>query len=191
MKKIITTIALVVICLSLISGGTLAYYTTTGTARNVITTGGVNIKVIEYQMGENGLVPYPKDEKIPVMPATEVSKIVTIKNVQADCYVRARIEMILKDANKNVIELPQETMNSMIRLQMSPLGWTELDGWWYYNDVLPSGSETPPLMNGVEFDGPNLSNEYQNCTLYVNVYAQAVQSANNETDVLTDRGWPA
>lgn len=191
MKKIITTIALVVICLSLISGGTLAYYTTTGTARNVITTGGVNIKVTEYQMGVNGLEPYPTDEKIVVMPATEVSKIVTVKNVQADCYVRARIEMILKDANKNVIELPQETMDSMIRLQMSPLGWTELDGWWYYNDVLPSGSETHPLMNGVEFDGPNLSNEYQNCTLYVNVYAQAVQYANNETDVLTDRGWPA
>ena len=49
---------------------------------------------------------------------------------------------------------------------------------------------TKPLFTEVVFDGPNMTNEYQNCTVEVIVTAQAVQSANNGEAVLTADGWP-
>jgi len=36
-----------------------------------------------------------------------------------------------------------------------------------------------------------MGNEYQNCTVSVDVSAQAVQVANNGADVLEAKGWPA
>ena len=56
MKKKIFYIAIIAICLSIITGGTLAYYTATDTARNVITSGGVDVKVAEYQLVDGVMV---------------------------------------------------------------------------------------------------------------------------------------
>ena len=61
MKKKILYIAAIIICLSVITGGTYAYYTADGTARNVITTGGVNVKVVEQRLVDGTLHPYPNE----------------------------------------------------------------------------------------------------------------------------------
>jgi len=42
----------------------------------------------------------------------------------------------------------------------------------------------------VDFNGKTMDNDYQNATIEINVEAQAVQSANNGTSVLTATGWP-
>ena len=59
MKKKVLYIAIVVICLALITGGTYAYFTTSDTARNVITSGGIEVKVVEQQLVNGTLQPYP------------------------------------------------------------------------------------------------------------------------------------
>ena len=70
------------------------------------------------------------------------------------------------------------------------LTWTEKDGWWYYSGAVDTDGVTEPLMTGISFDGPNMTNEYQSCTLTVDVVAQAVQAANNNTSALEAMGWP-
>lgn len=61
--------------------GTLAYFTSENTAHNVITSGGVNIEVVEKTQGKDGvLVDFPKEGVRGVMPGSDVSKIVSVKN---------------------------------------------------------------------------------------------------------------
>ena len=69
MKKKILYIAAIIICLSIMTGGTLAHYTAKDTARNVITSGGIDLEILEYQSIGGSLQPYPS-QPIPVMPAT-------------------------------------------------------------------------------------------------------------------------
>ena len=53
MKKRIFLYAIVGICLSVAISGTLAYFTDEEVAHNIITSGGVNIEVIEKTQGSN------------------------------------------------------------------------------------------------------------------------------------------
>lgn len=189
MKKKIVYMAVLCILLSLLANGTLAYFTAEDTARNVITTGKVDIVIEEWQQTENGLEKYPS-EPIAIMPATTVSKIVTVKNLDAECFIRARLDMIVKDLEGNVMEIEPEMLEKIITLNMNTANWTYRDGWWYCNNAVKNGKATEALMTKVVFDGPNMTNEYQNCTVEIHVNAQAVQSANNKTTVLEAKGWP-
>lgn len=191
MKKKIFLIAVALICISILGYGSLAYFTTEGTARNVITTDGLDISIEEWQQTDAGLVPYPQDKPIVVMPATSVSKIVTVKNHKAQSYIRAKLDVTVKDANKQVMEISEEQMKKIITLNMNLQDWTEKDGWWYYGAAVNTGDVTQPLMTGVEFDGPNMTNEYQNCTVEITVTAQAVQTAHNGANALEAQGWSA
>lgn len=189
MKKRILALAVVMICLSILASTTLAYFTDTGTARNVITSDGIDIAIEEWQETSAGLIPYPS-QPIMVMPGVSVSKIVTVCNQDAQSFVRARLALTLKDAAGNEMEIPSETMKKIIKLAMNAQDWTEKDGWWYYGSAVNTGEATKPLMTGVSFDGINMTNEYQKCTLEIHVYAQAVQAANNGSNALEAAGWP-
>ena len=80
-KKIIIALAILA-CLTVAVGGTLAWFTAYGTARNVITTGGIDVEVVEHQMVDGEPVPYPP-EPIQIVPATSVSKVVSAKSLDA------------------------------------------------------------------------------------------------------------
>lgn len=190
MKKKVLYIAAVAICLSLITSGTLAYFTTEDTARNVITSGGVDIAIEEWQQTTSGLVPYPKDEPIVVMPTATVSKIVAVRNNDAESFIRARLTVTVLDPDGKVMALTDSQRDAVIHLALNDQDWTQKDGWWYYGEAVDTGEVTEPLMTGVSFDGPNMTNEYQNCTITIDVIAQAVQRANNSDDVLEALGWP-
>lgn len=189
MKKRIFALAVVLICLSILASTTLAYFTDTGTARNVITSDGIDIAIEEWQKTPAGLIPYPS-QPITVMPGISVSKIVTVRNQDAQSFVRAKLVLTLKDATGKEMEIASETMEKIIHLTMNAQHWMEKDGWWYYGTVVNTGEATKPLMTGVSFDGFNITNEYQNCTLEIHVYAQAVQAANNGSNALEAAGWP-
>ncbi len=189
MKKRIFALAVVLICLSILASTTLAYFTDTGTARNVITSDGIDIAIEEWQETPAGLIPYPS-QAITVMPGISVSKIVTVRNQDARGFIRASLELTLKDATGKEMDIAAETMDKIIHLAMNTQDWTEKDGWWYYGSAVNTGEVTQPLMTAVEFDGPNMTNEFQNCTLEIHVYAQAVQAANNGNTVMEAAGWP-
>lgn len=188
MKKRIFAVAVLIICLSILASTTLAYFTDTAVARNVITSGGVDIAIEEWQETPEGLIPYPSQD-IRVMPATQVSKIVTIRNLDAQSFIRVKLELTLLDGDDQPMDIDAEEMEKIIHLIMNNQDWTEKDGWWYYSAAVNTNEATLPLMTAVEFDGPNMTNEYQNCTVLIDVTAQAVQTANNGTSAIDALGW--
>lgn len=191
MKKKILLLAVVAICAAIIASGTLAYFTAEDQVHNVITSGAVDIEIEEWQDKIGN--PYP-DDPISVMPGVTVSKIATIKNLEAEAYIRAKFEVVITREDGSAMELSPETLASIISLTMNGEDWLRKDGdgeWWYYADAVAAGASTEAFFTEVVFDGPNMTNEYQNCTVEVIVKAQAVQTANNGESALEAAGWPA
>lgn len=182
----IIALSTVLACLSIVASGTLAYFTASETAHNVITSGGVDIRLHEFsERGNEELVPWQDVDG--VMPGAEISKIVTVENTGAsDAWVRVKVDktIILADGDKGNPEV--------MKLDIKDAFWTEQDGYYYYNDPLAPGETTPPLFTIVTFD-PKMGNEYQGITAHIDVKADAVQVANNPVEgnnVLDAQGWP-
>ena len=179
-----------VICLSVITGGTLAFFTAEDTARNVITSGGIGVSIVEQQLVGGELQPYPGDP-IAMMPAQSVSKIVSVQNLQNAAWVRAKYAVKVLAADGSVMDIPEEELKNVIVITPDEGMWTLRDGWWYYADALQSGETTAPLFDTVAFSGEDMDNRYQNCTVTVDVTAQAVQQVHNGGSVDEAAGWPA
>lgn len=187
MKKKILLAAAVVICLTIAVSGTLAYFTFEDTVHNVITSGGVSIEVVEKTKSTDGaeLEDFPKEGITGVMPGTEVSKIVSVRNTgNSEAWVRVKVDATIKSAEGEG-KLPSDVMTYTVSE-----GWTEKDGYYYYNNKVPAGESTSILFDTVKFD-PEMGNEYQNCKANIVISAQAVQTANNGTTVMDAQGWPA
>ena len=75
-----------------------------------------------------------------------------------------------------------------MELTRSTNHWTEKDGYYYYTKPLKPGEVTAPIFTAVTFNA-DMGNEYQNATATVDVFAQAVQTANNGATVMDAQGW--
>ena len=74
MKKKILALAMVAMFTSIIASGTLAYFTAEEKVHNVITSGGVDIELVEKTKGNDGVeVDFPSDGIHGVIPGTSVS----------------------------------------------------------------------------------------------------------------------
>lgn len=181
MKKKLLILSLAAICLAITAIGTLAYFTSEGTAHNVITTGGVEITVQEWA-DEARTEPF--EDLTGVMPNTTVTKIAEIKNTGAsDAWVRVKVEKSIKLQGDGTPD------TGLVELALNTADWTEKDGYYYYTKVLKPGEVTAPIFTAVTFK-PDMGNEYQNATATVDVVAQAVQVANNGDTVMDAKGWP-
>lgn len=181
MKKKLLILSLAAICLAITAIGTLAYFTSEGTAHNVITTGGVEITVQEWA-DEARTEPF--EDLTGVMPNTTVTKIAEIKNTGAsDAWVRVKVEKSIKLQGDGTPD------TGLVELALNTADWTEKDGYYYYTKVLKPGEVTAPIFTAVTFK-PDMGNEYQNATATVDVVAQAVQTANNGATVMDAQGWP-
>ena len=181
MKKKLLILSLAAICLAITAIGTLAYFTSEGTAHNVITTGGVEITVQEWA-DEARTEPF--EDLTGVMPNTTVTKIAEIKNTGAsDAWVRVKVEKNIKLQGEGTPD------TGLVELTLNTTDWTEKDGYYYYKEALKPGEVTAPIFTAVTFK-PDMGNEYQNATATVDVTAQAVQTANNGATVMDAQGWP-
>ena len=197
MKRKIAALAVIVIALSLAAYGTVAYFTATGTAHNVLTMGNIGIKLNDktkvVENGETKLVEFTTEypDGMPVMPATEASKIVNVENTgSAPAWVRVRIEKTVEHADAPVTGLDTK----YVELNYDKANWVEGgDGFWYYGEPLKPGKTTPNLFDTVTFS-KDMGNDYMNCKFNIIVSAQAVQADNNaigeEQSVLDVAGWP-
>ena len=181
----IIALSTVLACLAIVASGTLAYFTAQETAHNVITSGGIDIALIEKADTGNGLADFENVDG--VMPGAELSKIVTVQNTGAsDAWVRVSVTKSITLAS-GVQGTPDL---SLVVLDINNKDWTEQDGFYYYNSALKPGETTKPLFTTVTF-APQMGNEYQGSTANIDVQADAVQVANNGTSALTATGWPA
>ena len=183
MKKRLFAVAMVLICLSVAATGTLAYFTHDDTARNVITSGFVEIELVEKHMDDSGAeVDFP--ERITgVMPGMSVSKIVSVKNIGAEAWVRVLVEKKITAADGS------ELSADVVTFDVDETKWLFADGYYYYLTPVAPEASTDVLFDEVHFDGPTMGNAYQGCQVEIIVSAQAVQVANNGTTVQEAAGW--
>ena len=214
MKKKLFSLSLIITCLATISTGTLAFFQAKDVAHNVITSGGVDIDLVEKAENPDEDPNDPTDDFIDfedvdgIVPGQDVSKIVYVQNTGAsDAWVRIRadVSITLADGTEGSIDVLTIDYNKADWIYKADAEGT---GYWYYKDPLPpptqpeSGdpviAETTPLFTKVTFI-PDMDNSYQGCTTRIDVSAQAVQVANNPMkenedptidDVLEAAGWP-
>ena len=181
MKKKLLMLSAVAICLAIFAAGSLAYFTSQDTAHNVITTGGVEITLQEWA-DEAKTTPFK--DLTGVMPNTTVTKIAEIRNTGAsDAWVRVKVEKNIKLQGDGTPD------TGLVELKLNTVDWTEKDGYYYYNKILKPGEITAPIFTAVSF-AADMGDEYQDAAATVDVFAQAVQTANNGDTVLTAQGWP-
>lgn len=189
-KKLIFLIAVLAACAAMAGTGSLAYFTAEDTARNVITTGGVNIELVEQMQTDDGtLIDFPKEGIQGVMPGASVSKIVTVENTgKNDAWVRVKVDA--KMENSSGEQLPLEFGAGKVMNIEVQEGWTDGgDGYYYYNKKLEPNKSTTVLFDKVTFSTA-MGNQYKGATASVEISAQAVQTANNGDSVLEAKGWP-
>lgn len=190
MKKKCLYIAVVVICLSLITGSTYAYFTASDTAQNVITSGGIGVEVVQQQWS-GGTLLQDVSQPLPVMPGMTVSKVVSVRSTEQPAWIRMRYTVTVYDANGDRMEVSPEELEKVVVITPDSGKWTLKDGWWYYCAAVDADNMTTPLFETVAFSGEDMDDRYQLCTVTLELTAQAVQQANNGETAEDAQGWPA
>lgn len=174
------TIAVIAITITLLSQGTIAYYSTIGRATNVVTSGNISFEI--HERTDQG-TEFPK-EGVYIMPGDVVSKQVSIENIcEHPFYIRVKILYGIDSK-----ELPSE---ECFALNLNRNDWIEHDGWFYYKGIVNPGETTPLVFSEVEIVGDKVDNAYLGKTLTLTVKAHAVQSENNPVgNPWEASGWP-
>jgi len=176
-------IALAAIMLTLMVQASVAYYSTTGTATNIVTSGNIRMKILETT--DQG-TPFP-DNGIYVIPGDVVGKAVSVENIcDHPFYLRVKIVCGMDSQELSAEEC--------FKLNINLKDWELHDGWYYYTGILQPGETTSYVFSQVEIVGSKVDTNYIGKTLKLSVKAQAVQSENNpvaEGKTYTAAGWPA
>lgn len=181
MRFLAIGLAAMLVCL--LTQPALAYYTTVGTATNVVTSGNITLRINETTDNGN---PFPT-EGVYVMPGDIVSKVVTVENICEHPFY-LRVKLVYGASDEAV------SAEDCFKLNINTENWTAKDGWYYYTGILQPGEETPAVFSHVEIVGSKVDTGYIGKTLQLTVNAQAVQSENNpieNNDTTTALGWPA
>lgn len=193
-KRLALSLAAAAMVGTLAVGGTLAWFTDTETATNVVTMGDVDITLTEDGSPDGeaitGGIKYTD-----VMPGDQFKKDVTIKNNKNDAYVRAIITVSGNDAIMNTFANDEENKDDNITF----VGLDENAEWtlnqdgsysttvYYVNNEAETGKEDIMTNGaGVEFKvfeavkvpGKEWDNLFTNADFSIKVEAQAIQVAN-------------
>ena len=181
-KKKLIAFALAILVIAVFSGTTLAYYTVTGTATNVVTSGNIRLEIHEETDGGR---PFPK-EGVVVIPGDTVTKQVTVKNA-CDHPFWLRVELV-KSSNEETLS-PEEVLQIV---DLNREDWTQVGDYYYYNDILRPKNRTEPLFTKVHIAGDKVDQHNIGTALTITVKASAVQSENNPAEHPWEAsGWPA
>ncbi len=188
MKRRILSLSILLILVSVLSYGTYAYFTGYGIATNVITTGHVDIEIVEYAKADDDtLVAF--EDVFGVLPGDDISKIPCIRNVGAyKAWIRIRVHqeiMLHPDCDAD-----GEADPSVVQYDFNTSDWTYVaeEDYWYYNKPLDAYEVSEPLFTVVSFDD-EMGNMYQNSVVTVTIEAQATQHVNNGNTVFEALGW--
>ena len=174
MKKRTLTIAIALVCMLVLIGGSVAYFTTENTATNAVSSSNVKIELVLMEMNDSEKMVPVSGEKT-VVPGEGVMRKASIKNTGSEvAWVR------IKMPRPGGIQLWQET---------DPEKWTEKDDCIYYNTPLKPGDTTEPMYYGVAFD-ESLGNNDSGKKLSLLLKGQGVQHVHNGDTVMDAQGWP-
>lgn len=183
MKRKLAIVFGLMAVLSVISTGTLAYFTTTVTTDNVVTAGNMELEI------HDKITDTDEDFSIEkaVMPGDVIGETVTVENTGGHpLYLRIKLTKGVNDENL--------TADNCLAMDIDTTVWEyrEDNGEWYYyyKEVLGAGETTPPLFTEVRIVGTEVDNRYRGKDFKVNISAYAVQSENNGATVFDAFGWP-
>lgn len=180
MKLRFVTLAMAAILVTVCSQNTLAFYSITQKASNVVTSGDVQLKIHETTADGSA---YPK-EGVYIIPGTVVSKQVAIENI-SDQPFYLRVKII------NGIDNSYLSAEDCFALDIDDANWIYRDGYYYYKVILEPEEITPYIFRNVTIVGDEVDNSYIGSMLTLTVEAQAVQSKNNPAEYPWEAmGWP-
>lgn len=170
-KKVALSVAAAAMVGTLAVGGTLAWFTDTETATNVVTTG--NVDIAWYENGdkiteENPGVHY--GEETPIAPGAVLQKEAKVKNEgKNDALIRVRVDF--SGVNEGFTDYLEPILDSENWLRGD-------DGYFYYNDIVGSGAETENFISSLhilESAGNEIADIEE---LPIELIAEAVQADN-------------
>lgn len=190
MKKKILLVSALAVLFAVAVSGTLAYFTADEVAHNIITSGSVEIDLVEKtQLPDGNLADFPQEGISGILPGMVVSKIVSVANTGlSEAWIRVKIEAKIVSADGKELSGKLSDGSPVMSFEISE-NWVEKDGYYYYKNPVAPGKNTDELMKEVVFD-LLMGNEYQNCTANLIVSAEAVQTANNGKSATDAEGWP-
>lgn len=191
MKRKLTLIAATVaLGALLVTGATLAWFTSTDTATNVVTVGNVDIDIVETSDDQN--VTVTEHEGIVwndvMTPGQVLSKKPEIKNTGSNtAWVRASVEIKYFKGEKE-ITLPSDVAIPTINFNTGDANdkWTSEGGYYYYNS--PLTTQSPADVTSKLFTTVTIPSSWTNqgeksmadVTVKVLVKADAIQYDNND-----------
>ena len=124
MKRKVLILSVLAILIAILAANTLAYFTADTKAHNVITSGGVSIKLNEWA---NEARTEKFEDKTGVMPGAEVTKIVEVENVgTGTAWVRVQVVLdVYAEGGKE--QLPPDP----VTLDFNETDWKYFDGYYY------------------------------------------------------------
>lgn len=194
MKKKLTLIATAVALGALVVvGATMAYFTSQDTATNVITTGNVNIEVIEHNEDGSVFDTTKKDNVFEnLVPGARIFKRPSVHNTGANlAIVRAWVEFVKPGTTEPVEEgFFQHGVPILERDESyGTTGWKQDGDIYYYTKVLNTGSGTDSVTDEF-FTTVTIPTTWDNYDINkkfdIIVYAEAVQAENLVDGELTD-----
>ena len=191
MKRKTLVVALVLLLAFGAVYGTVAYFTTQGTATNVITAGNLSAEIHEYADLE---MTKPFVDLTGVMPGDAAIKVVTVENTgNSDAWVRLSVSKDYELAPARAAVRGADEVASreieLVHMDINSEYWTEQDGFYYYNEILEPGQTSEPLFTSITLD-VTLGNVWQGAKFFIDVHMDAVQVANNGATALEAAGWP-
>lgn len=168
-------------------GGTLAWFTDSETATNTVTTGNVNVKIIEAlpteeQQAEGGFTAVENaDEGITykgIEPGTVIPKDPVIQYIGAsDAYVRYKVEVSgISEDNVKFIRNGVDVTEVIMNMAGDYIYSTEIFKTGDFVTHGESVEEAVPFFTEVEFFGGNELVDLQNIS--ITVKADAIQADN-------------
>ena len=142
MKKKLFAMAALVLLLTGVVAGTVAYFTRSMQTHNVITTGNIEIDLVETMLDKSDSdndgsttdeVSYPKTPVTGLMPSVTTSKIVRVHNIGPNpAWVRVKVAVKIND---RLVDVSAE--NSVLDIDFDTTGaWQQHGNYWYYTGKL-------------------------------------------------------
>ena len=132
-------VALAAILATVLTQPSLAFYTTIGRATNVVTSGDVQLQIHEKTADGSD---FPA-EGIYIMPGDIVSKQVSVENI-CDHPFYLRVRLVSGSDNQSL------SAEDCLRMNIDTQNWTQVGGFYYFNEILQPGETTPALFTEVE-----------------------------------------
>ena len=187
-KSVLLLIIVIIAAILLWLPGTLASFLTSTQAENYINFGGVNLKIIQTSLNEQGEEEECNSKQAVDIAAQAVqSRIIRVKNTGSHAlYVRVQPKFNGKDSQGNPFNIMEFT-----EYEINTADWVYKDGWYYYIHILEPNETSELLLEELVFNVNEITSRYAGSTFDIDFYAQGVQSEHQETtNVLEVAGWP-